>query len=153
MARIILLLALAWPLAAPAQDSFQLARLEQDVRQLQREVQVLTQLVDQLRARADAPGPLPPAQPILPRQSPFPAPPRTDESLPRWVDAARWRGIRPGMSELEVVGELGPPTSTRVEDPQRTLLYALEIGPGAFLAGSVTLRDHAVTSVEIPVLK
>lgn len=154
MARILLLLLLAGPLAASAQDNFQVARLEQEVRQLQREVQALTQLVNQLRVRADtAPPPQVPlaSPPVTPPSS---RPARTDgEAPPRWVDAARWRAIRPGMSELEVIGGLGPPTSTRGQDPERVLLYALEIGPGSFLAGSITVRDHVVAVVEVPTLK
>jgi hypothetical protein len=57
------------------------------------------------------------------------------------------------MSELDVIGELGPPTSMRGAAAQRVLLYAIELGPSAFLAGSVTLRDGAVVAIEMPVLR
>ena len=146
---------LLFPLVAAAQDSPKLARLEQDVLQLQREVLILSQLVNQLRTRADAP-----AAPIAP---PLPTPPSSaapaSTSADRiantslWVDASRWRSLRLGMSELEVVGQLGPPTSMRGEDPERVLHYALQIGSSGFLAGSVTLRGHAVVAIETPILK
>ena len=45
------------------------------------------------------------------------------------------------MSELEVIGLLGPPTSMREEGDARVLLYALEIGASGFLGGSITLRE------------
>ena len=48
------------------------------------------------------------------------------------------------MSEFEVITALGPPSSVRDADGSRVLLYALEIGGGAFLGGSVTLRERAV---------
>lgn len=149
---------IALPLLATAQDSAQVARLDQEVRQLQREVGTLTQLVNQLRnevhraATTAATAPLPaPAAPAGSRRSAAPAP--AADATARWIDAGRWQRLKPGMSELEVIGELGAPTSIRSEDGAHILLYALELGPGAFLAGSVRLRDQVVTSIEIPALK
>lgn len=148
----------ALPLLATAQDSAQIARLDQEVRQLQREMVTLTQLVNQLRnevhraATTVATAPLPaPAAPADSRRSAAPA--QTADTTARWVDADRWQRLKPGMSELEVIGELGVPTSIRSEDDAHILFYALELGPGAFLAGSVRLRDQVVTSIEIPALK
>lgn len=140
------------PLVATAQD-LRTSRLEQEVRQLQREVLGLSQLVSQMRARIEAPGPVAPSAPALPRAgqptvdvTPGPVP-------PQWVDATRWQRLRTGMPELEVLGELGPPSSMRVEGDERVLLYALEIGRSGFLAGSIRLRDRRVSAVETPVLK
>lgn len=150
----LILLGLALPLLAPAQDSHQVARLEQEVRQLQREVGTLTQLVNQLRSQADRAAPVAtaPLPPLSGATGARPAPPATT-TLPRWVDAARWQRMQPGMNELQVIGELGPPTSTRQEGSRQTLFYALEVGPAAFLAGSITLQDRAVITIEAPVLK
>lgn len=156
MARLLTMsILLLCPLLAPAQDSIRIARLEQEVRQLQREVLTLSQLVSQLRARADAPAApaAPPAWAPSPGAGTAAQPdPHTPEAA-RWVSASRWRNLRPGMSDLEVISELGPPTSTRGRDPELVLLYALEIGTSSFLAGSVTLRDHVVVAVETPTLK
>jgi hypothetical protein len=57
------------------------------------------------------------------------------------------------MSELEVIGILGPPTSLRQEGDARVLLYAMEIGVTNFLGGSVEFRDQAVSEVHKPTLK
>lgn len=143
---------LASPLLACAQDSAQVARLEQEVRQLQREVVVLSQLVTQLRAQADRPATV--AAPAL-VSPPARTPPQlnVDAAQARWLDAQRWRRLRAGMSELEVIGELGPATSMRGDDSERVLFYALEIGASGFLAGSVTLRDRVVAEIETPHLK
>jgi hypothetical protein len=141
------------PLLSPAQDSTNYSRLELDVRQLQREVLILSQLVNQLRTRADAP-----ASPTPHALMPAPVtggitPPQQDRANPRWVDAGRWRGLRTGMSELEVIETLGRPTSTRTGDGGVVLLYAIELGSASFLAGSVSIQDHAVVAIETPVLK
>jgi hypothetical protein len=70
-----------------------------------------------------------------------------------WIDAQRWQQLRIGMTELEVLGLLGPPTSMRAVEEGRVLLYAREIGSSGFLGGSVTLRERVVTRIEKPVLK
>ena len=150
----LMLLGLAFPLLAPAQDSHQVARLEQEVRQLQREVGTLSQLVNQLRSQADRPAPVATAPlPPLSGATGARATPPAASTLPRWVDAARWQRMKPGMNELEVIGELGAPTSTRREGSRQTLFYALEIGPATFLAGSIVLQEQAVIAIETPVLK
>ena len=77
----------------------------------------------------------------------------TSEDLPRWVDAALWRNLRPGMSELAVISSLGPPNSMREEGWVRVLLYAMEIGASGFLGGSVKLRERAVVEVVAPALQ
>ena len=57
------------------------------------------------------------------------------------------------MSELEVIGVLGPPTSMRQEGDARVLLYAMEIGSSGFLGGSVEFRDRKVSETFKPALK
>lgn len=139
--RAIVLLCL--PLWAHAADDARVTRLEQDVRALQRDLQALTRQIQQLQLQTTRPG-------TESRAPPAPVPADTGTG---WLDAAKWRRLRPGMSELEVIGTLGPPTSTRAESSTRELLYAMEIGTSAFLAGSVLIRDHVVVEVRIPTLK
>ena len=133
------------PLAASAADEGRISFLEQEVRNLQRQVQILTRQVDEMRTRPDRPAP---AVTVQGESSA-----RSEAELPRWVDAKRWRQIRPGMSELEVIGVLGPPSSMREENGARVLLYAMEIGSSGFLGGSVEFRDRAVTAVNKPELR
>jgi hypothetical protein len=125
-----------------AADDSRVSFLEQEVRNLHRQVDALSRQVEALSTRPD--------RPATGAASPAKSPPA---SPTQWVDAARWRSIRPGMSELDVIGALGPPTSMREENGMRILLYALEIGPSAFLAGSVAFRDRAVAEVRAPVLQ
>jgi hypothetical protein len=141
MVRFLLLLA-CMPLAALAADEGRFSFLEQEVRNLQRQVQALSRQVDELRTR--------PALPPDRAGNTAATPPATSDT---WLDAARWRRVRPGMSELEVIGTLGVPTSMRAQDGTRVLLYAMEIGASGFLGGSVTLRDRAVVEVHAPVLQ
>ncbi|MEO8061236.1 MAG: hypothetical protein ABI821_00670 [Pseudomonadota bacterium] len=130
-------------LPAFAAEDPRLSFLEQEVRNLNRQVQALSRQVDALRTQPRR---------ISPESGARRAAAAADE-LPQWVSAAKWRGMRLGMSELEVIGALGPPTSMREEDGARVLLYALEIGATGFLGGSVTLRDRAVTEVRQPILQ
>lgn len=131
-------------LAAAAADDYKLTQLEQDVRDLQRQVRALTQQIEQQRAQPAVTAGVP---------GPRSAPQAAASAAPVWVDAARWRRLMPGMSELEVINTLGPPNSMRTEGDQRVLLYALEIGSSGFLGGGVTLRDRVVVSVQMPVLR
>ncbi len=145
MARLLLIF-LFLPLAASAADEGRLSFLEQEVRNLQRQVQVLSRQVDDLRTRPDR----------LDQKSLEPVGAvgaASAASQPRWADASLWRRVRPGMSELEVVSALGPPTSMRQEDGVRVLLYAMEIGASGFLGGSVKLRDRAVSEINQPTLQ
>jgi hypothetical protein len=144
MARLFLL-TLLWPLAASAADEGRLSFLEQEVRNLQRQVQAMSREMDELQSRSERVS----AKPFAPGTAPAIAP---ASGLPRWVDAARWRRLRPGMSEIEVIGELGAPNSMREEDGARVLLYALEIGSTGFLGGSVKLRQRAVVEILQPTL-
>jgi hypothetical protein len=141
MARLLLFLILV-PCAASAADEGRISFLEQEVRNLQRQVLQLSRQVDELRTR---PGRVTP--PVAPASGGTAADPSP------WLDAAKWRKLRPGMSELEVVSTLGPPTSMREEGGARTLYYALEIGSSGFLGGSVMMHDRVVVEVRQPVLQ
>ena len=141
--KICVLLLLCLPWLAVAADDPRVTRLEQDVRALQRDLQALTRQIQQLQLQTSRPGARADAQ----------APPVLVASGPNWLDAGKWRQLRAGMSELDVIGALGPPTSIREESGTRELLYAMEIGTSAFLAGSVLMRDRAVIEVRFPTLK
>ena len=148
--RNLLLALLAVPLlgqGAWAQDdvTYRLMKLEQDVRNLERQVQTLTRQIDELKQQAARAG----DRSALGSRSSAPA----ATSSTAWLEAARWDRIRNGMSELEVINILGPPTSLRQEGDARVLLYAMEIGTANFLGGSVELRDKAVSEVRKPTLK
>lgn len=146
MARQLLpALLLCLPLAAAGAD-LKVTQLEQDVRDLQRIVRMQSQQIEELRRQripAGQPGALPP--PAGPAATAAPA--------VQWLDASRWRKLQPGMSELDVLDSLGPPTSMRTDDGERVLLYAMEIGSSGFLGGSVTMRDRVVTAVRLPMLQ
>lgn len=149
MTRVLLTaLALCAPVSVIAADDLRVMQLEQDVRNLRREVQLLTRQVAGLQA-----------QPARPADRPSSEPPSTTGSgdnvslATTWVDASKWERLRLGMTELEVIGLLGLPTSMRAQGNERVLLYALEIGTSGFLGGSVTLRDRSVAEVQKPVLR
>jgi hypothetical protein len=137
---VLTLALLSWP-AIAAEDP-RISLLEQQVRALDRQMLELRQQVAALRTRPQGATPANNA----PRGAP------TDE-LPLWVDAAKWRALKTGTSELAVISALGAPTSMRDENGARVLLYALEIGSSGFLGGSVTLRDRVVAEVRQPTLQ
>lgn len=145
MTRALLFMVLAGaPLVAAAADDYKTSQLEQAVRNLQRQVDEHGRQLDELRRRLSA---TPPPASLPPARAPAVA------VADSWVDAAKWRQLKNGMTELEVLGILGAPTSMRVEGSERVLLYAIEIGTSGFLGGSVTLRDRVVTAIEKPLLK
>jgi hypothetical protein len=59
------------------------------------------------------------------------------------------------MKDLEVIAVLGRPTSVRTDPDGKahTLLYALELGPNAVIAGNVRMSDAGVAEINRPVLK
>jgi hypothetical protein len=59
------------------------------------------------------------------------------------------------MSEAEVRQVLGTPTSVRQGDNEQSkvFLYAVEVAPEAYLAGSVELDAGKVREVKKPVLR
>ena len=136
------MLVLLMSVTASAADDPRVSFLEQEVRNLHRQVDQLSRQVDDLRYRPERPK----TTGIAPARS-------APESSTQWVDAGLWKKIRPGMTELEVIGTLGPPTTMREEDGARVLLYALEIGPSGFLGGSVILRNRSVVEVRTPTLQ
>src|SRR5688500_5895833 len=127
--------------SALAADSNRIIALEQDVRNLERLVASLEREVRGLRQQRSS-G-LPGLNESNDQQGP---------SSDAWVDAAKWRKIRLGVSELEVIEILGRPTSMRVEGDARILLYAMEIGATGFLSSIVKLRDRAKEAVHMPVI-
>ncbi len=129
------------PFAATA-DDLRINQMEQDIRDLKRQVQALTRQIEELRR-----------QPATPGASRGLSTSPTATASTAWVDLARWNRLRPGMSEMEVLSALGPPTTMRDENGARVLRYALEISSGGFLSGSVTLRDRAVVEVRKPELQ
>jgi outer membrane murein-binding lipoprotein Lpp len=144
MNRIILtILLFSTPILAGAADDVLVSQLERDVRNLQREVSSLSQQIDELRRQLSRSGD---RVPVPSASTPGPA-----NTL--WLDATRWKQVKAGMSELEVINLLGPPASMRAANQERVLLYALEISSSGFLGGSVTLRDRVVVEVKAPVLQ
>ncbi len=132
---------------ASAADDFKVIKLEQDVRNLERQVQELTRQVADLQQRSSRTS----TQVTRPdnRASGVQA------SSSNWLVADNWKQVHPGMSEMDVIRLLGPPTTMRgaADGADRQLFYALEIGPNGFLSGSITLKDRKVTVVELPTLK
>jgi hypothetical protein len=121
-------------------------KIEQDVRNLERQVQTLTRQLDELKQQQSRAGDR--SSPATRSSSASAA-----TSSTAWLEAARWDRVRKGMSELEVIDVLGPPSSMREENGARVLLYAMEIGSSRFLGGNVQFRGNAVTEVHKPVLK
>lgn len=129
------------PLTAGAADDGRVYFLEQEIRRLQQEVLAMSRRLDALERPAHG-------TPGLPSHADAAAPPSD-----AWLDAAKWKKVRVGMSELDLVSLLGPPTSVREVDGARVLFYAREIGGSAFLSGSVKLRDRVVSEVQQPRLR
>lgn len=130
---------------AAAADDYKVIKLEQDVRRLEQQVRDLSREMADLRRQTGAPSLARPREPEPPAPS----------GSPPWLQAKNWQRLRVGMSEMEVVEALGPPTSTRLaaDGAGRILFYALEIDTGSFLGGSVELRDRRVVEINTPVLK
>ena len=142
---LIALLALLGQSAGAAEDdTYRLMKVEQDVRNLERQVQTLTRQLDELRQQA--------GRDRLPSAARSTSAAAASNST-AWLEPARWDRVRVGMSELDVINALGPPTSMRQEGETRVLLYAMEIGSSGFLGGSIELRDRAVSAINKPVLK
>jgi hypothetical protein len=141
MPRLLLVaLMLLAPCAATA-DDLRIAQMEQDIRDLKRQVQTLTRQIEELRRLPASPGV---------RRAPSSP---TAVASTAWVDLPKWNQLRPGMTEMDVLSALGPPTTMRDENGAKVLRYALEISSGGFLSGSVTLRDRVVVEVQKPQLQ
>jgi hypothetical protein len=131
---------------ANAADDLRVRQLENEVMRLQREIDAQSRRIEGLErsVRNDVASRTVPSGPA-----------RTADSSPAWLVNANWDRLEPGMKELEVIAILGRPTSVRVEENggARSLLYALELGPEAVLAGSVRMGDSGVAEINRPVLK
>ena len=168
MRSAILAALLALPVVAPAQDAATV-QLQQEVLELKRVNMLLEQRVTALERQVSAQSGL--AVPMIApsgsvgltgagaaaaaggvgRSSLAGLPPAAQ--LP-WMDSANWDRIKAGMPEMEVIRILGVPNSLRDANPGRQVIfYALEIGTGRFLSGSVTLSEHRVVDVQKPLLK
>lgn len=140
------LLLIAAAHGAAAQDDYKVIKLEQDVRNLERQVQQLSrELSDAQRQIAQLGG-----RSVARTERAAPTP--TGTSTP-WLDIENWDRLREGMTELQVIELLGPPTSMRAEGDARTLFYAMEIGSNGFLSGAVRLEGRKVEDVEKPTLR
>ena len=133
---------------ACAADDFKVIRLEQQVLELERKVDELSRDLASLQQRN---GMATAAKVSDPR-------PATNDGATdaiKWLSVAKWKRVHVGMSELDVIDALGPPTTLRGSSVAgaSTLFYALELGPGAFLSGSVRFEKRAVVEVDPPVLR
>ena len=136
---------LALPLPAFAQEDLRLRQLENEVLRLQREIDTQNQRIERLESSARTPGSSPPVV----------VTPRAADSSPAWLVSTNWDKLRTGMKELEVIALLGRPTSVRSDDSANThtMLYAMELGPNAFLTGSVRFGDAGVAEINRPTLR
>jgi outer membrane murein-binding lipoprotein Lpp len=147
----IVLVAIASGINFAHADDLKISQLEQDVRELKQQIFQLTRRIDQLESEqrnsnAAKGGP----ERVLPR-----AIQANGDSQRVWLNIANWDRVRIGMSELDVLQLLGPPTTLRKSNDgaNKSLMYALEIGTGSFLSGSVELDKQKVVAVTKPVLR
>lgn len=142
---LMLLVSASGPVVA--QDA-RVRQLELDVQQLRRELTTQARRIDELERQLTRGIQRPP------KDSAVEAPVATP-ALPAWLVTANWEQVRPGMLEVEVVQILGAPTSIRSDSgaTSKTLFYALEVGPTAFLAGGIEIANGRVTEVKKPVLR
>jgi hypothetical protein len=135
------------PLPVFAQDELRVRQLENDVRTLQRQVDMQNQRIDRLESGARMPGAgsAPPAV----------AAPRAADSSPAWLVSTNWDKVHPGMKELEVIALLGRPTSVHSDENAKThtMFYAMELGPNTFLTGNVRFGDAGVAEINKPTLR
>jgi len=145
----VLALVMLAPTSILAADDIRVGKLEQDVLELQRLIRQQERRIESLeRELATAPRSGAPA--------PAPAAGRATNSAQSglWTNTANWEKLQPGMPELEVVQVLGPPTSLRdATDGSKTLYYAMEIGTGSFLMGSIVIADRRILEIHKPTFK
>ena len=136
---------------APAQDAATV-QLQQDVLELKRINQILERRIESLEIQLTGQGGQA-ASGLTPRSGASGAASANAATL-RWMNNVEWERIKPGMPEMEVIRILGVPNSLRdAQQGRQVIFYALEIGTGRFLSGSVTLADHRVVEVQKPALK
>lgn len=124
-------------------------QLEGEVSRLQRELDAQARRIDQLERtlRMRSAQTLSPPPPDIVR-------PQT-ESSPAWLVSTNWDKVRIGMKDIDVIALLGRPTAVRTDPDGKThsLMYALELGPNAVLAGNVRLNESGVSEINRPVLR
>lgn len=144
--RSMALLLVAVAHGAAAQGDYKVIKLEQDMRNLERQVRELSRQLSDAQRQIEQLGGRPVTRPDRA------APAAVGTSTP-WLDVENWDRLREGMTELQVIELLGPPTSTRADGNARTLFYAMEIGSNAFLSGTVRIEDRKVEDVQKPTLR
>lgn len=137
---LTLLLICTWRIAAA--DDFRVIKLEQDLHNLENQVQDLARQVADLKSQL-----------TLSASQPRSSVRGTAPAAETWLVANNWGRVRPGMSEAEVIGILGVPTTARSEEGARVLYYAMEIGRSGLLGGRVSLRNGRVMEVNRPQLQ
>lgn len=126
-------------------DELREQRLEQQLQELRRQVDIQSRRIDQLERSVSSSGA---AGYVETGKPPAPA------AASPWLTASNWERVQPGMNAEQVTGILGEPNSERPGEAGTTmLLYALEVQEGVFLAGRVELRDGKVTTVQKPALR
>jgi len=144
---VVLVLGTAGP--ARAQDELRLRQLENEVSRLQRELDAQSRRIDELErdSRGTSTRSLSPAPPDAVR--------RETDSSPAWLLMTNWDRIKPGMKDVDVIALLGRPTTVRPDrdgGKGHSLMYALELGPNAVLAGNVRLDESGVAQITKPTL-
>jgi hypothetical protein len=142
------LVALALIAAGPLQaaEDFRVMKLEQDMRNLERQVQTLDRVVNDLQQRARQ------ASLSFGRNTDRAAQPADVDQT--WLKSSAWNRVRTGMSELEVIEILGKPTALRPDaSNRRALVYTMEIGTLSFLSGSVSFESGKAVAIQKPTLR
>jgi hypothetical protein len=139
--------AVASPVPAQVVDDLRVRQLENEVSRLQRDLDAQSRRIDELERGARS-GALTPRAPAA-------APAEREDRSPAWLLGTNWDRVKPGMKELDVIALLGRPTTVRtdVDGKRHSLMYAMELGPNAILAGSVNFGDAGVAEVHKPLLR
>jgi hypothetical protein len=129
---------------APVDDS-RVRQIESEILRLQQQVDFQARRIEALEQAARI---RPPASPISPGI-------RAPDSAPVWLDTANWDRVKTGMSVQEIIAILGRPTSTRNDDAGQlsVMFYAMELGQGKYLSGSIRLEGAVVAGIHRPELK
>ena len=131
--------------SAHAEDSLRVRVLENEVMRLQRELDAQSRRIEDLERNARNSSVSRPAVTTA----------RPADDSPAWLVTTNWDRVRTGMKEIDVIALLGRPTSVRTEEngKVRALLYAMELGPNAVLAGNVRMGDAGVSEINRPTLR
>lgn len=135
--------------AALADDSARIGRLETEIQQLRAlvdgQARRIQRLEEELNRRAAAP-----AAPPRPR----PGETRTDSTAAAarqpWHSAAAWERVARGMTAEQVAAALGEPTTAESVGALSTLFYRGAAPGGRALSGHVNLKDGRVVAVIKP---